>query len=148
MLLEPSPLQAGWQGWRVGRWPYPWTVSRIATKSVQVDHFIAHMQIAEIRESFFWNVNSEKGFPVNFIPLSFTFFFKDNNVPDPVYQYKFGGHKSLGPPEKSLEMPDYVFCPHKKLTSRMIRNRGAKIVIFLPFFRSEVNTPYCEDSSE
>jgi hypothetical protein len=29
---------------------------------------------------------------------------------------------------KPLEIDDYVFCPHKKITSRTIRNNGALIV--------------------
>jgi hypothetical protein len=37
---------------------------------------------------------------------------------------QFGGQESLGP----LKIVDYVFCPHKKITSRTIRNRGAFIV--------------------
>jgi hypothetical protein len=30
---------------------------------------------------------------------------------------------------KPLEIADYVFCPHKKINSRTIRNSGALIVI-------------------
>ena len=42
---------------------------------------------------------------------------------------QFGGQKSLGPLEKLFEIDDYVFCPHKKITSRRtIRNSGALIV--------------------
>ncbi len=37
--------------------------------------------------------------------------------------------KSLGPLEKPLEIADYVFCPHRKISSRTIRNSGALIVI-------------------
>jgi hypothetical protein len=37
--------------------------------------------------------------------------------------------KSLGPLEEPLEIADYVFCPHKKLTSRTIRISGALLVI-------------------
>jgi hypothetical protein len=34
------------------------------------------------------------------------------------------GQKSLGPFEKPLEIADYVFCPHKKITSRTNRISG------------------------
>jgi hypothetical protein len=30
--------------------------------------------------------------------------------------------------KKKLEIADYVFCPHKKISSRTIRNGGALIV--------------------
>jgi hypothetical protein len=30
--------------------------------------------------------------------------------------------------DKPLEIDDYLFCPHKKITSRTIRNNGALIV--------------------
>ncbi len=41
---------------------------------------------------------------------------------------QFGGQKSLEPPEKPLEIADYEFCPHKKITSRTIGISGALIV--------------------
>jgi hypothetical protein len=34
---------------------------------------------------------------------------------------QFEGQKSLGPLEKPLEITGYVFCPHKKITSRPAR---------------------------
>jgi hypothetical protein len=36
--------------------------------------------------------------------------------------------KNLGPLEKPLEIADYVFCLHKKITSHTTRNSGALIV--------------------
>jgi hypothetical protein len=42
---------------------------------------------------------------------------------------QFGGQKVLAPSENPL-IADYVFCPHKKITSRTIRNSGAVIVSF------------------
>jgi len=41
---------------------------------------------------------------------------------------QFGGQNNLGPLEKPLEIADYVFFPHKKITFRMIRNSAALIV--------------------
>jgi hypothetical protein len=41
---------------------------------------------------------------------------------------QLGGQKSLSPLEKPLEFADYVFCPHKKITSRTIRISGTLIV--------------------
>jgi hypothetical protein len=38
---------------------------------------------------------------------------------------QFWGQKSLDP----LEIDDYVFCPHKKITSRTIKISGSLIVI-------------------
>jgi hypothetical protein len=45
---------------------------------------------------------------------------------------QFGGQKSLGPLEKPLEIADFVFCPHRKITSRTIRISGALIVEIYP----------------
>ncbi len=35
------------------------------------------------------------------------------------------GTKKFWPLEKPLKIADYVFCPHKKITSRTIRISGA-----------------------
>jgi hypothetical protein len=41
---------------------------------------------------------------------------------------QFGGEKSLCPLEKTLKIADYMFCPHKIITSRTIRISGTLLV--------------------
>ncbi len=53
---------------------------------------------------------------------------------------QFGGQKSLGPLEKTLEIADYMFCLHKKITSRTIRTNDALIVKMLLFILFNMHT--------
>jgi hypothetical protein len=47
---------------------------------------------------------------------------------------QFGDQKIFGSLEKPLEIADYVFCPHKKITARTIRISGALTInLFLLF---------------
>jgi hypothetical protein len=46
------------------------------------------------------------------------------------FEVFLGGLDFFDPLEEPLEIADYMFCPHKKITSRTIRNNGALIVKF------------------
>jgi hypothetical protein len=53
---------------------------------------------------------------------------------------QFRGKKGLGPLEKPREMPHYMFCPRKKITSRTFKISGALIV--------NMNYNYCTNLAE